>query len=210
MSPAVSDDPTQAARHLAEARGFADRLARSWLLYKHTPTSPADLYRFITDYLEQKAVPPGVCLIPPPPKSRYAEINADLFRAVLDNLVNNAVEAMQGVGNITVTWAEDDGDGLVLLSVTDSGPGVPAHVLESVANGRMALSSKGHGSGLGLASAARFPHRMGGALSAVPVGPAGAVGSGHRWIISLPTADLPSSATDAKDTMREELDATSA
>jgi hypothetical protein len=205
---ATDGNPAQAARHLAEARGFADRLARSWLLYKQTPTSTKDLHRFITDYLERKAVPPGVRLTPPPPQSRYAEINADLFRAVLDNLVNNAVEAMQGDGDITVAWAEDDRDGLVSLSLTDTGPGIPANVLESVANGQTALSSKSHGSGLGLASAARFLHRMGGALTAAPIGPVNAVGSGHRWIISLPAADASSSPS--MDTKPEELDATSA
>ena len=70
---------------------------------------------------------------------------------VLQNLIANAAEAMEGEGTITVaTWSADDAS---YIQVRDSGPGVPAEVRESLFDPFVSTKA-GAARGLGLAIAA--------------------------------------------------------
>jgi two-component system, sporulation sensor kinase D len=55
-------------------------------------------------------------------------LNKPLFSWVLENLIRNAVDAMEGEGRITIT-TEHDGSN-VHVDVTDSGKGIPASQAE--------------------------------------------------------------------------------
>ena len=75
-----------------------------------------------------------------------------LGQAVL-NLLLNAVEAMEVGGKITVQYiraTEEDGEGRqVKLTIRDSGPGIPAAILDRIFN--PFFTTKDTGTGLGLA-----------------------------------------------------------
>ncbi len=92
-----------------------------------------------------------------------AEADPRLLSRVLSNLIGNAVEALGGMaGEITVS-AERSG-GRVVVSVEDSGPGVPARILPRLFDPY--FSAKSGGTGLGLAIAKKIVEEHGGTIAA--------------------------------------------
>ncbi len=83
------------------------------------------------------------------------------LRQVLINLVLNAKEAM-GIGG-TITIAIDREQGWGHVSVTDSGPGIPAEMREQLF--KPFATSKKEGSGIGLALVKRFVDNFGGTVT---------------------------------------------
>ena len=88
------------------------------------------------------------------------QADRDQLAQLLHNLLKNAEEAMPSGGQVTVR-TRADGDRAV-LEVEDTGPGIPAEDRERVLE--PGVTTKGSGSGLGLALAARIAQGHGGAL----------------------------------------------
>jgi len=88
-------------------------------------------------------------------------------------LVENALEAMQGPGRLSVDCRVDTAARAVEVKVTDSGPGLSPEVARTVF--RPFVTTKSSGLGLGLALSRRIMERYGGTLDLVSAGPRGAV-----------------------------------
>ena len=90
--------------------------------------------------------------------------DADQLSRVMHNLIRNALQAMQDQGTLTVDVSLRDGVGgrMVALSVSDTGPGVPAHLRERVFDPY--FTTRREGTGLGLASSYWILRRHGGDL----------------------------------------------
>ncbi len=67
---------------------------------------------------------------------------------VWTNLIDNAVQAMSGVGTLTIKTYRDDG--YVVVSVGDTGPGVPEELRKRVFEPFFTTKPVGEGTGLGL------------------------------------------------------------
>jgi signal transduction histidine kinase len=81
------------------------------------------------------------------------------------NLVDNAVDAMDGSGTLTVV-VRADGDDAVLVDVGDTGPGMPREVAARAFEPFFTTKEVGRGTGLGLDIARRVVvERHGGALT---------------------------------------------
>ncbi len=79
-----------------------------------------------------------------PPVGGYAaELNQ-----VWTNLIDNAVDAMDGSGTLRITTGVVDG--LLQVDITDSGTGIPAEVLDRVFEPFFTTKDVGKGTGLGL------------------------------------------------------------
>ena len=89
------------------------------------------------------------------------------IQQVLVNLMRNALEAMQGSGNkrLRVTSACHD-DGMVRISVSDSGPGLDPHVAQRLFH--PFVSTKASGMGLGLSICQTIINAHGGKIWARP------------------------------------------
>ncbi|MEM7403203.1 MAG: ATP-binding protein [Myxococcota bacterium] len=73
---------------------------------------------------------------------------ADQLNQVWTNLINNAVEAMKGEGNITLRlWQEQQ---QACVQIQDDGPGIPDDVLPRIFEPYFTTKKKGEGTGLGL------------------------------------------------------------
>jgi signal transduction histidine kinase len=105
-----------------------------------------------------------------------------LFEAV-SNLLDNAVKFTPGGGRVEValTWR----DGLAVVSVADTGPGIPAteraHVFRRFYRAERARQTQGNGLGLGLVAAIAKLHGF-----TLTVGDAS--GGGCRFEIGCPAA----------------------
>jgi len=103
------------------------------------------------------------------------------LQQVLMNLMINAVEAMSDVAGVVTVTTETDTTGDVMISIADTGVGIP----ETMANQMFEafVTTKPEGTGLGLAISRSIVEAHGGRLWAVPNVPRGAV-----FRFSLPRA----------------------
>ena len=117
--------------------------------------------------------------------------NAADMRRVFTNLIINAAEAMQEGGQITVTC--EDREGQVVVTVSDTGKGIPPEVRKKIFYPYFTTKTKG--TGLGLSGAQKIVLSQGGNISF-----RSEVGKGTTFIVTLPKANGHStSARDSKD-----------
>ena len=111
--------------------------------------------------------------------------DAIMLRQVVLNLVNNALDAVDGLGAIRVrTRTERNGIGAAraVVSVSDTGRGVPAEHLPRMFDPFFTTKDVGHGVGLGLAICQSFIEQHGGSIRADSAG----VGKGTTVEFELP------------------------
>ena len=106
-------------------------------------------------------------------------VDTEQIRRVVINLVDNAIEAMNRSGVITLETHHDAGASLVRLVVTDNGPGIPPAEREKLF--LPYYSTKGRGSGLGLAIVRRIVAEHGGTIEVGDNEP-----RGTRFTVELP------------------------
>lgn len=94
----------------------------------------------------------------------FLRINAIAVSQVLLNLLNNSFDAVVGSREAWVRLELDVFDGLVQISVTDSGPGIPADLREKIMNPFFTTKPVGIGTGLGLSVSKGLVESHGGKL----------------------------------------------
>ncbi|HQN17965.1 MAG TPA: ATP-binding protein [Syntrophobacteraceae bacterium] len=92
------------------------------------------------------------------PLMAWCDLNG--FKQVFLNLVLNAIHAMQGVGELRITGKRKGGR--ILLSIADTGPGIPSEVMGRVFEAF--YTTKADGTGLGLTIVKRIIDRHNGAI----------------------------------------------
>ncbi|MBI2344182.1 MAG: hybrid sensor histidine kinase/response regulator [Deltaproteobacteria bacterium] len=112
----------------------------------------------------------------------FAVVQPVEFKRVISNLINNAVEAMDQ-GLVTVAVRQEDES--VVLTVTDTGRGIPPDVLPKLMNHGASFGKNG-GSGLGLYHARTMFERWGGTVTLTST-----VGVGTTVTLTLPRAVAP-------------------
>lgn len=116
---------------------------------------------------------------------RLSRVRADADRTVqvLTNLLDNAVKSTPPGGSITISAYEQRGH--VLISVADTGPGVPEaerpHIFDRFYKVDKARTGGSGGAGLGLAIAKRLVEAQGGIIMVESK-----EGRGARFVIALP------------------------
>ncbi len=140
------------------------------------------LVKQATELLSGRAARMGVRIaFSPPPAPIWADVDPDLFRQVVLNLVLNALDAVQPGAGVYLDVDNDAGGGL-LLSVGDEGCGLPANLGERIFT--PFVTTKETGLGLGLSISKRIMEAHGGSIAAENRPQGGAV-----FTIRLPTAE---------------------
>jgi two-component system nitrogen regulation sensor histidine kinase NtrY len=106
-------------------------------------------------------------------------IDPEQMKRALINLVDNAIEALEGRGTIVVSTEHDRALGKARLAVADDGPGIPAADRDRLFVPH--FSTKKRGSGLGLAIVSRIAQEHLGTVRAEDNPPHGA-----RFVLELP------------------------
>ncbi|MDE5744193.1 MAG: ATP-binding protein [Paramuribaculum sp.] len=81
-------------------------------------------------------------------------ICAPLLEWVMENLIKNAVDAMDGVGKLSISTAKDSSTGKSIIEVSDTGKGLPRKHFKTIF--RPGFTTKKRGWGLGLTLARRI------------------------------------------------------
>ncbi len=114
------------------------------------------------------------------------------LQQVLTNLLINAADAMAGQGSITITTRPVDGAEGVILEFSDTGPGIPADILDKIFEPFFTTKPVGQGTGLGLSIVYSVIRRHGGKIDIVS-----RPGEGTTFRITLPLDHLPPEGEEA-------------
>jgi len=117
------------------------------------------------------------------------DLDADLIKQALLNVIKNARESMPEGGDLMIRTTRKDGS--VEVSITDTGQGIPPESMEKIF--RAYYSTKKGGTGLGLPTAKRIVEDHQGVMTVQSE-----VGKGTSFTISLPV-DQPVGTTDGDD-----------
>jgi two-component system, NtrC family, sensor kinase len=107
-----------------------------------------------------------------------------LLRQVILNLINNAMDAIQKGGEITVETEVGEGDSIE-IRVRDTGTGIPAENLSKIFDPFFTTKPPGKGTGLGLSICHGIIEKLGGSISV-----ASQVGKGTTFTIKLPLENV--------------------
>ena len=108
------------------------------------------------------------------------------LQQVLTNLLLNAADAMQGQGKITVTSRPNPSHDGIILTLTDTGPGIPPDIQDKIFEPFFTTKAPGKGTGLGLSIVYGVIQRHGGAIELDS-----APGGGTTFTIRLPLETPP-------------------
>ncbi|MDP2018418.1 sensor histidine kinase [Hydrogenophaga sp.] len=107
------------------------------------------------------------------------ECNVSQLNQVFLNLINNAAQAIQGTGTITVSTQVDPR--FITVSIRDTGAGIPADVMPRIFEAYFTTKPDGEGTGLGLAIARNIVEEHGGDIQV-----SSEVGLGTEFRVRLP------------------------
>lgn len=84
-----------------------------------------------------------------PDEKVVVPVNAALFEWVIENVFKNAVDSMEGIGEITVRITETERH--ALIDISDTGKGIPKSAFKKIFNPGFTTKQRGWGLGLSLA-----------------------------------------------------------
>jgi nitrogen-specific signal transduction histidine kinase len=160
--PKAAYDPqriTKLMQHLEEASHGASRVQnivrdlRSFSRSEGEALTAVDLHRVVeaASAMVQPELGTAVALRKSVPPGTYALGLAPKMEQVVLNLLTNAAHALDnGREDATITVTATAPPGKVLLSVSDTGPGVPVEMREKVFDPFFTTKPRGKGTGLGL------------------------------------------------------------
>jgi len=168
-------DDEKAVRLVGYAREAADRAAKlthQLLAFSRTQKlvlRPVDVNALVigTDDLLRRTIGTQIDIKTDlAPASPWAMADAHQLELALLNLAINARDAMGDRGTLTIASSEGMGSdcqqAFVVISVSDTGPGIPAHLLEKVFDPFFTTKPVGKGTGLGLSQVYGIAKQSGG------------------------------------------------
>jgi len=111
--------------------------------------------------------------------------NPSRIRQVIINLVMNAVDAMQGQGNLTIRTRLRGTGQMAEIEITDSGPGIPEDILPKIFDRFFTTKEVGKGTGLGLSVTYTIVKAHSGNIRVKSK-----VGEGASFFVDLPVSDI--------------------
>jgi PAS domain S-box-containing protein len=151
----IAQDNTKGMLKLVQAILEISRLESRQMLLDHTLVSLADLVANVLALQSPLASDKDLHLgsdVPPDLPPAWAD--AGLIERVLQNLVDNAIKFTPSGGVVRVAAqvdTDDTGRSRILVSVSDTGPGIPLKLQERLFQKFVTGEQRGRGSGLGLA-----------------------------------------------------------
>lgn len=129
---------------------IADRFSKIGSAPELTPVNIYEELEACRAYMQRRAPRKVIFDFPDPAENEPLEvrINSHLFDWVIENLLRNALDAMEGTGKISAEVYEDDS--YVYLDLSDTGKGIPTSKFKTVFQPGYTTKKRGWGLGLSL------------------------------------------------------------
>lgn len=114
-----------------------------------------------------------------PQQDVFVKVDKGYIQQVFINLIENAIQAMENGGTLTIRLLKDEQAGLALIEFEDTGVGIPEKTLSQVF--KLFYTTKKDGSGLGLALCKNVIKNHGGNIRVQSK-----VGVGTKFTVELP------------------------
>lgn len=115
-----------------------------------TPENIIDLIRRTVEYLKSRSSSKIIFNLEFDAVSDVIiPVNVPLFEWVIENIAKNAIDAMEGEGQITVRVTENENQ--AFIDISDTGKGIPKSTYRKIFNPGFTTKSRGWGLGLSLA-----------------------------------------------------------
>ena len=128
---------------------IAERFSKIGSLPEPVPSSLNEVMMHVIDYMDRRTSQKVRMIRSFPDHDVIVTINASLFEWVIENLCKNAVDAMEGEGQITLTVQEETDK--VVIEVSDTGKGIRKKDIANVFKPGFTTKKRGWGLGLSLA-----------------------------------------------------------
>ncbi|TWT90674.1 Autoinducer 2 sensor kinase/phosphatase LuxQ [Pseudobythopirellula maris] len=171
-----------------------------------TPCNARDLLETTCQLMAIKAGDKGLPLTFEPPLGVPAELCTDPFRLrqIVLNLLGNAIK-FTTLGEIRCRAAWESEDGRLKVWVSDSGPGIPDKIRDTIftpfVQGAHVSGEQREGIGLGLAISHRLAAMMGGSLTIESTGP-----EGTTFLLEIDAPQPEESRSDCEAPIEEEAE----
>jgi signal transduction histidine kinase len=143
----------------------------------------SNLSKIFVNIFEIVRLPETIKLSNKVKKTEILYADPSLLQRALSNLVTNAIQAMPKGGNLTIESHPKDGQ--IVITVKDTGMGIPYEIRPKLFTPMMTTKAKGQG--FGLAVSKRLIEAMKGTITFESE-----VGKGTTFIINLPLAQSKS------------------
>ncbi len=128
---------------------IAERFSKVGSLPELKSTEVSEVVGHVVDYIRRRVSNRVTISAALPEESMVVPMCAPLFEWVVENLCKNAVDAMEGRGDIAITVAAESGT--CIIEVADTGKGIPSRHWKTVFLPGYTTKSRGWGLGLSLA-----------------------------------------------------------
>lgn len=127
----------------------ADRFSKIGSTPTLTSTDATEAIQKIVSYMSSRAAKSVEFIVNDHTQGdNHAMLNASLFEWVMENLIKNALDAMEGVGKIEISI--DNIGGALTIDVSDTGKGIPQNKVKSIFEPGYSTKKRGWGLGLTL------------------------------------------------------------
>jgi signal transduction histidine kinase len=139
-----------------------------------------ELLRYVVDLMLAKARIGKVDIkLMMPEQDVFAKVDKGSIQQVFINLIENAIQAMENGGTLTIRLLRDDRSGMALIEFEDTGVGIPEENLSEIF--KLFYTTKKDGSGLGLTLCKNIIKNHNGNIRVQSK-----VGVGTKFVIELP------------------------
>lgn len=165
----IMSDSSRRLMHLISTILDLSKMESGMMEYRFVPTDLRRVAEVSANKIRLLADAKHVqLLVEAPPERHWVRADSTRIEQVLDNLLSNALKYSPEGAVVKLHMTPDRDEGLLFVSVTDSGPGISTeevpHIFERFYQGRTKTRHASVGSGLGLALAKKVVDAHGGRI----------------------------------------------